>query len=92
MQNNQHQNNLKMIMCQTNIHDERLVRQTYFDNNKDAAATIIQLLGISKPAPTTSKGTTSIERTDEQKHIDKIRHILDEKDNFLEGLKKQIGQ
>lgn len=84
MQN--HQQNLKMIMSQTNVHDERLVRQTYFDNNKDVAATIIYLLGLTKPA-----STHVDQRTDEQKHIDKIRHILDEKDIFLENLKKQIG-
>lgn len=88
MQHN-HSQNIKMIMTQTDIHDEQLVRKAYFDNNKDVATTILYLLGISKP--TQVHVDSGAQRTDEQKHIDKIRHILDEKDNFMENLKKQIG-
>ena len=88
MQN--HQQNLKAIMQQTNINDEQVVRQAYFDNNKDIAATIVKLLGVATNCHADS--TDESTRTDEQKHFEKMRMILDQKDTFFENIKTQINQ
>lgn len=83
-----HQENIKTIMAQTNNTDQQHVRQLYFANNKDVTKTIMELLGITS-VPSKAP-TTSIERTEEQKELDKMRKILDTKDTFMENLKNYI--
>jgi hypothetical protein len=82
----QHNQNIQAIMTQTSNTDRQYVRELYFKNNKDVTQTILEILG-HKNSP---KHVSSIVRTEEQKHIDGLRKILDEKDIFMENLKQQL--
>lgn len=73
---------LELIVNQTGIKDEDLIKKTYDESKEDIVSTICTLLAVPK-------STRKRKRNEVSEHFDELRKICDEKDEIYQELMKK---